>query len=132
MSEIKANHICKNVNCHRGSDGGRKHYYACDLCDKRANWRSVACSLECYDDYLRQVLEARSKGTPASLYPERTDMTQDEIAEKIYGQPEQNIIEKTRDELRGFADCLDNDGPQETIDAINEALDREQTNPTCE
>ena len=63
-----------------------------------------------------------------SLYPERTDMTPDEITEKIYRQPERHIAEKTREELRGYADRLDHDGLQKTIDAINETLDREKTN----
>lgn len=46
-----ANHICRNCGF---------EYYACPDCDKRSTWKSVACSFECYQKYVDDVLESRS------------------------------------------------------------------------
>lgn len=44
------NHICKNNNC-------KREYYACDDCDSAVNlnWRSVACSTECFKEYMKPI-----------------------------------------------------------------------------
>lgn len=126
MSEIKPNHVCKNINCHKGADGGRKHYYACNLCDKRNNWRSVACSLECYEEYQKQVLEARSKGKHANILPERTDMTAKEIEANIINAPEDIVAKATLEELSDFGESIDEIGLPSTIDEINTMLDKKQ------
>lgn len=54
------NHICKYSGCHYGSDGGRKHYYACPDCDAMSSWRSMGCCFEHYLCYQNEV--ARSRG----------------------------------------------------------------------
>lgn len=48
----KPNHICKNPKC-------EKEYYACDECDSHTslNWRSVACSIECFKEYIKLIDE---------------------------------------------------------------------------
>lgn len=61
MSNQKPNHICKNVNCKNGVDGKSKEYWACDDCSKYHSYREVACSPECYKEYIEQVLIARSE-----------------------------------------------------------------------
>lgn len=101
MSERKPNHICKNSNCHRGVDGGRKHYYACDYCDRIENWRSVACSFECWTEYQKQVLDARSKNHTINLLPERSDKSNSEIKE-LMEKPVQDVLDETKDELNDY------------------------------
>ena len=85
MSEQKPNHICKNPEC-------RKHYYACDRCDKIQSWRSVACSVECYKKYTDLVIEARTKGKNIISKPERTDMTESEI-DALLNKPMEEVLE---------------------------------------
>lgn len=85
MSEQKPNHICKNPEC-------RKHYYACDRCDKIQSWRSVACSVECYKKYTDLVIEARTKGKTIVSKPERTDMTELEV-DALLNKPMEEILE---------------------------------------
>lgn len=126
MSEIKPNHICKNANCHKGTDGGRKHYYACNLCDKRFNWRSVGCSMECYTEYQKQVLDARAKGKVVDLLPERTDMTTSEFKETVLNKDEKEIAVETLSELSDNGEVLDNDNLLAAIDNINSKLDKKQ------
>lgn len=123
MSEIKPNHICKNTNCHKGIDGGRKHYYACNTCDKRNNWRSVACSLDCYDEYQKQVLEARSRGISVNILPDRTDMTLEEIKERIIDADENGVSQDTMAELSEYKEVIEEVGLPQAIDKINEDLD---------
>jgi len=123
MSELKPNHICKNIFCTNGEDGGRKHYYACDVCDKRLNWRAVACSIECYDAYQKQVLDARSKNKAVDVLPDRTDMTKDEIVNEIMEQPEEIVKERTESELADYADVIDEVGFTEAVDQVNKELD---------
>lgn len=63
MSKQTTNHICKNVNCKNGIDGKQKEYWACNDCDKMHSYREVACSPECYKEYIEQVLNARKEIT---------------------------------------------------------------------
>ena len=101
MSEQKPNHICKNPEC-------RKHYYACDRCDKIQSWRSVACSVECYKKYTDLVIEARTKGKNIISKPERTDMTESEIDALLNKSMEEVLEDST------FSNFNDNN--EENID----------------
>lgn len=123
MSEIKPNHICKNVNCTKGKDGGRKHYYACPTCDKRSSWKAVACSKECFDEYQKQVLDARSKGKSVDVLPERTDMTKKETKELI-SKSEEEVFEITKEELKDYAEEIEMDGLNSVVETINQELDK--------
>lgn len=88
MSEQKSNHICKNPEC-------RKHYYACDRCDKLHSWRSVACSVECYKKYMDLVIEARTKGKSVVSKPERIDMTEFEV-DALLNKPTEEVVEESK------------------------------------
>lgn len=61
MSSQKTNHICKNINCKLGIHGSPKEYWACDDCNKLHSYREIACSPECYKEYITQVLTARNE-----------------------------------------------------------------------
>ena len=54
MKRTNANHVCRNANCHKGINGGRKEYYACNSCvkDKPTFWQAYCCSIECYQEYM--------------------------------------------------------------------------------
>ena len=119
MSEIKANHICKNPEC-------RKHYYACNFCDKNNNWKSVACSFACYQKYMDLVIEERSKGKIVEVKPERTDMTEKEVDE-LLEKPIEDVIEETKVELAEFADINGDVDFAKAVDEINRELDKKTT-----
>lgn len=107
MSEQKPNHICKNPEC-------RKHYYACDRCDKIQSWRSVACSIECYKKYTDLVIEARTKGKSIISKPERTDMTELEV---------DALLNKSMDEvLEDSTFSNSNDDNEENIDLESDKI----------
>lgn len=95
---MKPNHICKNSNCTKGSDGKPKHYYACDYCDATLAWRSVACCIECYEEYIKQVRQARK----------HTKVDEIKLAK-----------DKTLDELKDYKDDIETIGLEKTIDKIN-------------
>ena len=109
MAEIKPNHICKNPEC-------RKHYYACDHCDRTKSWRSVACSPECYQKYVDLVIAERSKGKTIEVKPERTDITEKEVDE-LLTQPIEVVAEKTKEELK---DYVNEDGSVDFANAVDE------------
>ena len=119
MAEIKANHICKNPEC-------RKHYYACDYCSKTLNWRSVACSSSCYQKYVDLVIAERSKGKIIEIKPERTDMTETEV-DALMETPIEEVIEKTKEELKDFADNNGEVDFAKAVDEINAELDKKKT-----
>jgi len=123
--EKKPNTICKNRDCNKGADGGRKHYYTCRYCVHTENWRSVACSIECYHEYMKQVEEARSGGVIPDTTPERTDMTHEEVRKLIDETPIEEAIAMTTEEL---AQEIEADpyhgGFGDIVDAINEELDK--------
>lgn len=119
MAEIKANHICKNPEC-------RKHYYACDYCGRSQNWRSVACSFACYQKYMDLVIAERSKGKDVEVKPERTDMTEQEV-DALMEAPIEEVIEKTKEELKDFADIDGNVDFAKAVDEINRELDKKTT-----
>lgn len=107
MSEQKPNHICKNPEC-------RKHYYACDRCDKIQSWRSVACSIECYKKYTDLVIEARTKGKSVVSKPERTDMTELEV-DTLLNKPMDEVLEDST-----FSNS--NDDNEENIDLESDKI----------
>lgn len=119
MSEIKPNHICKNPEC-------RKKYYACNFCSRTLNWRSVACSFECYQKYTDLVISERSKGKTIEVKPERTDMTEKEVDE-LLKRPIEEVLEETKEELKEFADIDGNVNFAKAVDEINQELDKKTT-----
>lgn len=98
---VKPNHVCKYSGCTLGEDGGRKHYYACDYCDRTESWRSMACCIEHYELYIREVLEARAASKAVNTMPERTDKTESEVKE-ILNQDENQALESAKEELKDY------------------------------
>lgn len=121
MALKKPNTVCKNRDCTKGENGGRKHYYACRYCTHTENWRAMACSWECYMEYQAQLIEARSKNEPVDLIPERTDMTRDEVVELI-SLPTEQVVEETLEELADELEEHPTMGFDEIVDSINEAM----------
>ena len=119
MSEIKPNHICKNPEC-------RKKYFACSFCDKNQNWRSVACSFECYQKYTDLVIAERSKGKTIEVKPERTDMTEKEVDE-LLKRPIEEVLEETKEELKEFADIDGDVNFAKAVEEINKELEKKTT-----
>lgn len=122
MSEMKPNHICKNPEC-------RKYYYACNYCDKSNNWRSVACSFECYQKYMDLVIAERSKGKTVTTIPERTDMTETEVKE-LLNKPTEVVLEETKEQLKDFVGVDGSIDFAKTVDEINENLNKKKITTT--
>lgn len=122
MALKKPNTLCKNVNCTKGDNGGRKHYYSCRFCVREENWRSLACSWECYMEFNDQVMKARNHGVTADILPERTDMTKDKVIELI-NAPIEQVIQETERELAAEIEANPSKGFDEIVDQINEDLD---------
>ena len=118
MAEMKPNHICKNPKC-------KKNYYACNFCDRNLNWRSVACSFSCYQKYMDLVIEERTKGKNVELKPERTDMSEQEV-DVLMNSPIEIVIEKTKEDLKEFADIDGNVNFAKAVDEINKELDKKK------
>lgn len=116
MSEIKPNHICKNPNC-------RKLYYACNFCDKSNNWRSVACSLDCFKEYTDLVIEERTKGKKNVMKPERTDMTEKEVDE-LLNKPLEVVLQETKEQLKEYANEDGTIDFKNAVDEINKNIDK--------
>lgn len=123
---MKANHKCKYSKCTLGHDGGRKEYYACPHCDASQSWRSMACCKEHYNLYLEEVLAARANGDDVNLLPERTDMSSDEVKIMV-NTPLNKAIEATKEELKGYADDIEEIGIPATVEKINEEIDKQKT-----
>ena len=123
MALKQPNTICKNRNCTKGSDGGRKHYYTCRYCVHSVNWRSVACSEECYDEYMRQVALARSHNVDIDTLPERTDMTRSEVYELVMDADPDDVVRETNEELAEEIAESPELGFGQIVDRINEQLD---------
>lgn len=94
------NTICKNRNCTKGKNSGRMHFYSCRYCLNQATWRSIACSEDCYSEYMDQVAEARSKSEPIDLFPERTDMTTEEVKNIVQNESVEDAMAITKEELK--------------------------------
>ena len=121
MSEIKANHICKNPEC-------RKEYYACNYCTNTLNWRSVACSFECYQKYTDLVIAERSKGKAVKIIPERIDMTENEVIE-LMNRPTEEVLKETKEQLEEYI-TDDNADISSIVDEINKELDVKKSTST--
>ena len=126
MIQKQPNHICKNVDCPHGINGMPKHYYACNYCDKINQWRSVACCPECYDAYMKQVVEARSKNKKVDLLPNRTDKTKEEVKE-LLNQPVEEVLEETKKELAEY--LYENTSIIEAVEQINEDIEQHNYSP---
>lgn len=123
MATKKPNTICKNRFCTKGADGERKHYYVCRYCTHSENWRSVACSWECYLAFQSQLIEARNHSQPIDLVPERTDMTRDDVVALINDTPTEQVVQETEAELSDVMDLHPSMGFDQLVDMINEELD---------
>ena len=117
---MKPNHKCANSKCTTGEDGGRKLYYACDYCDRTASWRSICCSIECYEQYTRDT-------NAQVTYPQRIDKTQKEVKEFLENTSIEESIEKTKEELKDYKEELNEYGISKTIDIINEEIDNKKS-----
>ena len=123
MTLKQPNTVCKNRDCKNGTDGGRKHYFACLYCTHSENWRAMACSWECYLAYQDQIREARQKMEPMDLVPERLDMTRDEVVALIEDTPTEQVVAQTNIELATEIEEYPSYGFGEIVDAINAELD---------
>lgn len=119
MSEIKANHICKNPEC-------RKHYYACNFCDRNNNWKSVACSFSCYQKYMDLVIAERSKGKVVEVKPERTDMTEKEV-DVLLESPIEKVLEDTKEELKDYVGFDGSIDINKAVEDVNYKLEKKTT-----
>lgn len=120
MAIREPNHICKNINCPNGINGEPKHYYACNYCDRSNQWRSLTCSIECYEAYMQQIAEARSKNKKVDTLPNRTDMSKDEVQE-LLEQPIEKVMEDTKEDLKEY--LSDGQTIAQAIDTINSEID---------
>lgn len=120
MAIREPNHICKNINCPNGINGEPKHYYACNYCDRSNQWRSMACSIECYEAYMQQIAEARSKNKKVDILPDRTDMNKEEVKE-LLEQPIEKVMEDTKEDLKEYLD--DGATIAQAIETINSEID---------
>lgn len=119
----KPNTICRNPNCTHGEDGGRKKFYACLSCLKRESWRAYCCCVECYDEYTRIILDSRSKGKTEPAYPERTDMTSDDI-QKVMETPAEQVEKYTKEvELKEYFEENPDAALSEIIEKVNKDID---------
>lgn len=119
MAEMKPNHICKNPNC-------RKHYYACDLCDRSQNYKSVACSRECFEIYTNLVLEGRMKNKKVDILPDRTDMSKEEV-KKLIKKPLKEVEEKTKKDLSDYIKDEEKINLTEIVEKINKDINEKST-----
>lgn len=126
MSVKRPNTICKNINCHKGEDGGRKHYYTCRYCVHSENWRAMACSEECYTAYQEQVKAARTHGKTVNTYPERTDMSHEEVVDLVENGDLSKVIEETNAELADELSENPGTGYGEIVDLVNQHLDNKR------
>ena len=122
MALKKPNTLCKNVNCTKGENGGRKHYYSCRFCVRDKNWRSMACSWECFMEYNDQVMKARTGGIVVDMLADRTDMSKDEV-KVLMETPVEQVVEQTEFELATEIEENPSKGFDEIVDKINAELD---------
>lgn len=120
------NHRCKYSKCSKGIDENgnpcRKLYYACDYCDRTASWRSVACSPECYQGYIEEVLAARADAAQKTLYPDRLDKTTDQVA-VLLREPVEKVAESTKNDLSDYSEALESEGLAAVMESINKEID---------
>lgn len=123
MPKMKTNHVCKYSGCSLGEDGGAKHYYACDFCDRVNAWRSIACCKEHYDLYIKEVLDARSADKKAK--PMRTDMTEKQV-EEMFEKPIEEVKQKAVQELKELTG-KDVVNIEEAVEEVNAKIDATAT-----
>lgn len=90
-------------------------YWACDLCDARASWRSICCSRECYEKYMSSI------ETQSPTMPQRLDKTEDEVREIMAKEPEE-LKASAIEDLADYADELESGGISEASDAVNQDI----------
>lgn len=120
---MKPNHICKYSKCTYGSDGGKKHYYACGYCDATENWKSMACCKEHYNLYMQEILSAREKNEVVDTLPDRTDMTKEEV-KNLKKKPLKQVKKETEKELQDYADEDGQVNIHDAVDKINAEIDK--------
>ena len=119
MKERKPNHICRNPNCTKGENGTRKHYYACNYCDRTNTYRAYTCSLECWKEF---CLISNNNG----VLPKRTDKTEEEV-KQLYDEPIEKVKQETLDELSDMKDEITEGGIDKAMEVINENIDKNIT-----
>ena len=126
MAVKQPNTICKNVNCHHGADGGRKHYYTCRYCVGTMNWRAVACCEECYQAYMEQVEAARSHGDAVDTLPERIDLTKTEVEQLVSSDNMGELLTQTQAELADVFEENPHYSIADAVDEVNREIDRKR------
>lgn len=119
------NTVCKNRNCTKGKDGGRKVFYSCKYCVHTVSKYSIACCDECYEEYLAQVVDARSKKEQIDMLPERIDMSKSEVRSLVAEADTVEVIRETEFELAEELTKAPNKGYALIVEQINEELDAE-------
>lgn len=121
---MKPNHICKYSGCKNGVDEngnpGPKHYYACDYCDRVANWKSMACCFEHYQLYIEEVVRERAKD---HMLPSRTDKTEEEV-KALMAEPIEEVKERTEKELSEYVPEGESLNVEKVVEKINEEIDK--------
>lgn len=124
MALKQPNTICKNRNCTKGKDGGRKHYYTCRYCVHSISWRSVACCPECYEAYMEQVADARGQNKFIDRLPARTDMSADDVLYLVTEASTEDVVRDTVDELSDELIKYEGLSFGQIVDHINMDLDK--------
>lgn len=109
IKELKPNHVCCNPKCTKGDDGGRKKYYACDYCDRIRTWKSMCCSVECFNEMF---------GSADKAAPIRTDKTEEEVA-AIMSKDEDEVLRESVEELSAYSDTIEEDGILAAVEEAN-------------
>ena len=112
--KVKLNHVCCNPNCTKGEGGGRKHYFACDYCDRTNSWKSICCSIECFNEF--STLQEKRENN-------RTDKTDEEMR-LLMSTPIEEVKEQTISDLSA-AGVDTTDGILAAVDAVNAELDKQ-------
>lgn len=112
--KVKLNHVCCNPNCTKGEGGGRKHYFACDYCDRTNSWKSICCSIECFNEF--STLQEKRENN-------RTDKTDEEMR-LLMSTPVEEVKEQTISDLSA-AGVDTTDGILAAVDSVNAELDKQ-------
>lgn len=123
---MKPNHICKYSGCKLGKDENGnpapKHYYACDYCDRTANWKSMCCCFEHYQLYIEEVIKVRELDRK-SMLPNRTDMPVEKV-EELMKKPIEIVKENTLKELSQYAEDGEEINVEKVVEKINDDIDK--------
>ena len=114
IMKLKPNHVCCNPNCKKGEDGGRKKYFACDYCDRINSWKSICCSLDCYNEFI-----SLGRKRPHN----RLDKTEAEM-KSLMNQPEGDVKARTIEELEASGVDTSN-GIGAAVEQVNEEIESE-------